>query len=217
MHRDPFLQDLSAYARTWGSGSYPYPHLSLEEEHGIVPLFEAFIRGRDDCFERTCEPGHITGSALVVSKDLKRVLLTLHGKLNMWLQLGGHADGEAAPHRVAMREAEEESGLTKLSFLPHATASDPNSTRQRPLPFDLDRHLIAARPGEPAHFHYDVRYLILGDPQAPLGITPESKDLRWFTMSEARDITRERSMLRQFDKIAWLRDPKNLIYSGASS
>ena len=91
-----------------------------------------------------------------------------------------------------MREANEESGMLGLNFL-------------RSEPFDLDHHEIPATPREPAHIHWDLRYLILAPPDAVPVVSEESMDLRWFTLEEARQVTREESMLRQFRKVEWLR------------
>ena len=54
-----------------------------------------------DCFARTCIPGHITGSVWRASHDHTRFLLTHHRKLNRWLQLGGHSDGNPNPVKYA--------------------------------------------------------------------------------------------------------------------
>src|ERR1700677_4465159 len=74
----------------------------------------AFVEAHADCLLRSCAPGHLTGSAWVVSPDRSRTLLTLHRKLGKWLQLGGHADGDPDLLGVALREAREESGLARL-------------------------------------------------------------------------------------------------------
>ena len=73
-----------------------------------------------------------------------------------------------------------------------------------PLPFDLDIHSIPARGDEPEHLHYDVRYL-LWCPDQPLKGNEESHQVAWFPLEEARRVTREPSMLRQFDKLEFLR------------
>src|SRR6478736_4039642 len=69
-----------------------------------------------DAYQRTHLPGHITGSAFIVSEDLSQTLLVHHAKLNRWLQPGGHADGDVNVTRVAMREANEETGLQHLKL-----------------------------------------------------------------------------------------------------
>src|SRR3990167_3869834 len=76
-----------------------------------------FITREPQCFERECKEGHVTGSALVLNHDHSQVLLTYHRKLNRWLQLGGHSDGNPNTAEVALREAQEESGIQNLEFV----------------------------------------------------------------------------------------------------
>ncbi len=91
--------------------------------------------------------GHVTASAFVLSPDGAATLLTHHAKLDRWLQLGGHCDGIADTAFVALKEAYEESGLARLRL-----ASD--------QVYDVDIHEIPARGADPAHLHYDIRYLM---------------------------------------------------------
>ncbi len=86
-------------------------------EAEMTALTLAFVEGHPDCLLRSCAPGHLTGSAWVVSPDRSQVLLTHHGKLDKWLQLGGHADGDGDLLAVAQREALEESGLADVRAL----------------------------------------------------------------------------------------------------
>ncbi len=132
--------------------------------------FLAFLDSSAGVFERHHPPGHFTGSAWLVSADGRRVLLTHHRKLRRWLQLGGHADGDQDLARVALREAEEESGLTGLCV--------------EPAIFDLDRHLIPARGGEPAHWHYDVRYVVRAGADEAFAVSEESLALAWRRIDE---------------------------------
>lgn len=211
MKRRPLIAALNVYKDAWLSDKYPallHTSHSATEEAGIVKQFEDFIHSTPACFERSHEPGHITGSAIVVSSDFKEVLLTLHAKLKMWLQLGGHADGNHFVHEVAACEVREESGLQTFSFFDWnglakiATFDSLDVANQMPLPFDLDAHWIPANKKDPGHWHYDIRYVVVAPRNAAIAITDESIDLRWFTLAEARAVTPERSMHRQFDKIA---------------
>lgn len=215
MHRSAFQDALTAYKATWASGLFPYPGYVHSDEQGILKRFTEFCTANPACFERHHQTGHCTGSALVVSSDLQRVLLTLHAKLGIWLQLGGHADGHGIMHEVAMTEAREESGLTDLRFLPYTEAltrafNVPANIgpllKAQPLPFDLDWHVIPENPRreEREHIHYDTRYVIVAGESAHIVQSHESLDLRWFSLSEARQVTSERSMHRQFDKLEWL-------------
>lgn len=135
-----------------------------------------------DAHLRSCEPGHLTASAIVLDAEGKRVLLTHHRKLGRWLQLGGHCDGDPDLARVALREATEESGIDGLAI--------------DPVPIDVDVHTIPARKGEPEHLHLDTRFLV----RAPAGAierrSEESHALGWFTRAEAEALETDDSVRR---------------------
>ncbi|MCA1713604.1 MAG: NUDIX hydrolase [Gammaproteobacteria bacterium] len=134
-------------------------------EAATVALFEALLSDAGDPFARQRLAGHFTASAWLVSGDGQRVLLTHHRKLGRWLQLGGHADGERDFARVALSEAQEESGLPGL--------------RVEPAIFDLDRHWIPEHNGVPAHWHYDVRFVVRTGEDETYVVSDESHDLAW--------------------------------------
>ncbi len=161
------------------------------DERDAVERFRMLVTGHPDCFERTCMPGHITGSAWIVSHDRSKFLMTRHRIFNRWLQLGGHADGCALPHLVALREAEEESGLTGFGIY-----REPEGF----VPLDVDIHEIPARAGVAAHHHYDFRYLLIAAAEHPLKISDESHDLGWFDSGELVKVTHEESVLRMMRK-----------------
>lgn len=176
MHRNGLLQKLSAYAPA-------DPH----EQKMLRQIIE-FVQTHSDCFERTLSVGHITASALIVNSRRTHTLLTHHHKLEKWLQLGGHSDGDPDPLSVALREAEEESGLKKVTPVSEAV-------------FDVDVHPIPARKHEPDHFHYDIRFLFEADDAEPLTISSESKDLAWVPLNEIEKYTTEESILRMVRKV----------------
>jgi hypothetical protein len=60
-------------------------------------------------FENQNWAGHITGSMLVTNTERTRVLLMFHKKLQLWLQFGGHSDGDSDTLSTAIREFHEES------------------------------------------------------------------------------------------------------------
>lgn len=179
----PLRDDLEAYRRTW-------PQDRPQE----WKRYSQFVNSTDQCCERSYLAGHCTGSAWVVSPDLRQVLLLFHPYLKRWLQPGGHADGNPDLLEVARREAHEESGLQWESLI---TAEFQPGLR---VPFDLDIHAIPARGEEPDHFHYDMRYLLLADPMLPL--IPERPDmpLQWLNVSEVTSKTDEESVLRMVRK-----------------
>jgi len=153
-----FIRSLTRYAQTCPE------HAPLADE------YLRFATAAPDVFSRAHLAGHFTGSAFVVSADGRRALLLHHAKLQRWLQPGGHADGEIDLAAVALREAEEETGLTGL--LVEADI------------FDLDRHGIPARGAEPEHQHWDVRYVVrCGGDETPR-INSESRAFAWRPIDE---------------------------------
>ncbi|MFE6973596.1 NUDIX hydrolase [Streptomyces sp. NPDC057682] len=138
---------------------------------------------------KACGAGHLTASALVVDPERGKVLLTLHRKLRMWLQMGGHCEpGDATPAAAALREASEESGVPGLTLLDGG-------------PVVLDRHPIPA----PCHWHLDVQYAALAPSGATEQISDESLDLRWFGYDEVAAVA-DASVVRLVERTRALLD-----------
>ena len=174
-NRQPILTLLEDYGRR-------YPG-----EQDTCRRIVEFVREHEDCFERTQLLGHITGSAWVLDADRKRTLLTHHRKLDRWLQPGGHADGDHDVAAVALKEAEEETGLKDLAL-------------ERDAIFDIDVHMIPERGNEPAHYHYDCRFVIIATGDDAYTISEESHDLAWVPLNKIEDYTDEWSVLRMAQK-----------------
>lgn len=139
-----------------------------------VAAFRALAGGDDpQPYGRAGTFGHFTGSALVLSADGTRTLLTHHRKLGRWLQPGGHADGDTDLRRVARREACEETGLPGLLIEPSI--------------FDLDRHWIPPRGEVPGHWHYDVRFLVRATGSEEYAVSAESNALAWWALADVAD------------------------------
>ncbi len=149
----------------------------------------AFVAAQPDAFERSLAAGHVTASAWIVDPARTRALLVHHRKLGKWLQPGGHADGDPDVRAAALREAREESGLTSLRFASDAI-------------YDLDVHAIPARPGEPAHEHFDVRFAFEADPAEPLVAGAESHALAWVALGGLPAYGADESVLRLARKTA---------------
>lgn len=175
MNREGLIRQLRDYRTRWPG------------ESGTVDRFIDFVAAHADCFERQLAVGHITGSAWVVNRAGTNVLLTHHKKLNLWVQLGGHADGDPDVFRVAQREAEEESGLSGL------VAVDGRL-------FDIDVHRIPARGDVPEHLHWDLRYAFRATGGEDFVVSAESHDLRWVDIRQLEAYTQEESMQRMARK-----------------
>ncbi|MET9430312.1 MULTISPECIES: NUDIX hydrolase [unclassified Streptomyces] len=141
---------------------------AYEDQPELRQLYLDHLAAHPDGMWKACEAGHLTASALVVDPERGRVLLTLHKKLGMWLQMGGHCEpGDETVAGAALREATEESGIPGLTLRPGG-------------PVRLDRHPIPA----PCHWHLDVQYVAVAPPDAVEAISDESLDLRWFAYDE---------------------------------
>jgi len=155
------------------------PWDSTEETHKKTVL--AFLESGN-------QGGHITGSAWVVNHAGDKALLTLHTKLNKWIQPGGHAENDETIQATALREAEEETGLMSLRLL-------------SPGIFDIDVHKIPPGGDTPGHYHYDIRFILRADEGEALKISGESKDLKWVLFDEIPALAGHNpGILRMLDK-----------------
>lgn len=142
-------------------------------QDALKEAYLGFLAAREDACQRSCQPGHLTASALVLDATAEHALLTLHPRVGRWLQLGGHCEPEdVSLAAAALREATEESGMRGL--------------RLEPTPIHLDVHPITCSLGVPTR-HFDVRFLV----RAPVGAQPvrsaESVDLQWWPLDSLPD------------------------------
>jgi 8-oxo-dGTP pyrophosphatase MutT (NUDIX family) len=158
---------------------------SFEEEQQFIDRFLELLT-HADAFQRTHLPGHITGSAWVLNESNDQTLLVHHAKLNKWVQPGGHADGDENILAVALREAQEETGIINLNV--------------HPTLFDIDIHTIPARADFPQHEHYDIRFVLESIPNQAIVVSEESFDVKWIALKDLGQYTNEQSVLRMRDK-----------------
>lgn len=148
-------------------------HRRWPAEAAATALFCELLRDAQDPFVRERLAGHFTASAWLVDRTGTRVLLTHHRQLQRWLQLGGHADGDRDLAQVALREAQEESGLEGLQV-------------ERDL-FDIDRHWIPGRGDVSGHWHCDARYVVHAGVDERHVVSDESLALAWREISTIVD------------------------------
>jgi 8-oxo-dGTP pyrophosphatase MutT (NUDIX family) len=141
-----------------------------EQQESLRQAYAQHLREHPDGMWRECAAGHVTASALIVDPERERVLLTLHARLGMWLQMGGHCEpDDASLAGAALREATEESGISGLRLL-------------RPGPVSLDRHRT------PCAVHMDVQYAAVAPGGARPEVSDESLDVRWFGYTEVAGV-----------------------------
>jgi 8-oxo-dGTP pyrophosphatase MutT (NUDIX family) len=144
-------------------------------DSGLRDRFLAHLDAHPDGMSRDCLPDHLTAGTIVLSPDASAVLLNHHRKAGGWFAFGGHCEpGDATLAGVALREAREESGLTRLAF--------------DPVPLDLDEHEVAfCSPGTTVH-HLDVRFLATADRSDEHAVSEESLDVRWWPIAALPEI-----------------------------
>ena len=119
-------------------------------------------------------PGHVCATAFVVSPDHRHLLLVHHPRLG-WSNPGGHVEPGESTAQAADRELAEEAGLTGADVVR--------------LPWPVGVHVtdVEARPGEPAHRHWNVAWAFVADRSAPLtaeSVDGTTRELRWFDVDD---------------------------------
>jgi 8-oxo-dGTP pyrophosphatase MutT (NUDIX family) len=159
---DPVWESTVATLTSWAA---PDPDQSALR-HAVL----AFLDARPDGCQRSCVPGHITASTLVVDHTGSQVLLTLHPRLGRWVQLGGHCEpGDPDIVDAALREATEESGIDGLWI--------------DPAPAAIHVHPVTCSLGVPTR-HLDLQFIGRAPAGAREVISAESLDLRWWPIDE---------------------------------
>lgn len=204
---------LDNYAAYW-LGESPQPelrcplsldqfrHSSTSRERSTLGRMRDGLARGAIAYDRGGADGHFTASAAIIDPVARKTLLTHHRKLGIWVQLGGHCDGETDLVATSRREGLEESGLSRLvSWQPPVLAS------LGAVPLDLDIHSIPGPNGQHDHYHFDVRYLWLADASIPLVCSAESLDLAWVPFDQLRAYTTCPSVGILIEKAQlWLRD-----------
>ena len=146
-----------------------------------------------DLLTRDNEMAHLTASCWIVNPDKTKVLLAYHNIYDSWAWLGGHADGDGDLRRVALREAQEESGLTQARILGEGIFSLEI--------LGVDGHVRRGR-YVGTHLHLNVTYLLEADDQLPIRAKPdENSAVRWMPVGEVLQAVSEPEMRVVYRKL----------------
>jgi hypothetical protein len=165
---------------------YEYKTDDLSEENQKNETIH-FLKNNDNCFERSSIKGHFTASAWVLNSSETHILLIHHKKLDMWLQLGGHTDGDKDLLRVSINEVLEESGLKSVAPITDKI-------------FDIGVLKFPKYKSVEEHYHYDVRFLLKSTCDDVLVKNEESNDIRWFQADHEYLPTQNPDIVRMLSK-----------------
>jgi len=159
------------------------------EEAAMIARTRHFIMENENCFDRSLASGHVTGSSWVVNPSRTHALMLHHRKLDLWLQPGGHADGDTDIHNVVIKETSEESGISIEDI----------KLLSREI-FDIDIHTIYANQYDPRHEHYDIRFLLEIDDNQAIPGNDESHQIGWVALNNIPQFNNFRSLHRMTRK-----------------
>jgi 8-oxo-dGTP pyrophosphatase MutT (NUDIX family) len=166
---DPRASLQISCSRTLQAWQAPDPKQDQLRHHYLDHLVK-----RPDGWSRGCLGAHLTASSLICAPNDGKVLLTLHSGIGRWLQTGGHIEPfDATLEDAAVREAQEESGLSELALQPN--------------PLLLSKHEVPCGSVRPT-YHLDVQYLVLANQMISPTFGTESLDVRWFPHDQLPDV-----------------------------
>jgi 8-oxo-dGTP pyrophosphatase MutT (NUDIX family) len=165
---------------------------ATEEEVASLVRILRFLQEPADPFARANPKGHVTASAVIGRPDGSEFLLVHHRKLARWLQPGGHTESsDASAFDAALREAREETGISRF-----------DTPLGRAI-LDVDVHAIPAHRREPAHSHFDIRYLLTSTEAArdhAASAEDPDRPMRWVSLEGARALKVDPSLTRALAK-----------------
>ncbi len=152
-------------------------HPYNEQEERDLAVIRSMLEAQPDIFTRENLVAHMTASSWLVNSARDKVLMVYHNIYRSWSWTGGHADGERDLLAVAMREAEEETGVQRL----RAVTEDIFSVETLTVDGHEKRGVYV-----PSHLHLNVTYLLEADEEDALRVKPdENSGVQWFSLEEA--------------------------------
>ena len=164
-----------------------------EQEKADKEMMLEYINTFKDVFTRENKMCHFTASSWIVNKERTKVLMIYHNIYQSWAWTGGHSDGDENLLHVALKEAQEETGLQNLKVLKQDIYSLEIVT--------VDCHIKRGK-FVPSHLHLDCCYLFEADENEPLRIKEdENSGVKWIEINKVAEVTNEPKMIPIYQKL----------------
>lgn len=164
-----------------------------EQERADKEMMLEYINTFTDVLTRENKMCHFTASNWIVNKERTKVLMIYHNIYQSWAWTGGHADGDGNLLHVALKEAQEETGLNHLKVLKQEIYSLEILT--------VDSHIKRGN-FVPSHLHLDCCYLLEADENEQLKVKEdENSGVKWIDINKVIKITNEPKMIPIYQKL----------------
>ena len=164
-----------------------------EQERCDKELMIEYINTFNDVLTRENKMCHFTASNWIVNKEKTKILMAYHNIYKSWAWTGGHADGESNLLNVAIKEAEEETGLKNLKVLSEGIFSLQILT--------VDSHIKRGK-FISSHLHLDCCFLLEADENEMLKIKEdENSGVKWIDIDKAVEMSNEENMKPIYKKL----------------
>ena len=164
-----------------------------EQEEKDKEMMLKYIDTFEDVLTRENEMCHFTASNWIVNKDRTKVIMIYHNIYKSWAWTGGHADGDSDLLHVALKEANEETGLSNLKVLSDGIFGIQILT--------VDSHIKRGK-FVSSHLHLDCCFLLEADENEKLRIKEdENSNIKWIPIEEATELTNEEKMKPIYKKL----------------
>ena len=164
-----------------------------EQERIDKEMMLEYINTFKDVLTRENKMCHFTASSWIVNKERTKVLMIYHNIYQSWAWTGGHADGDGNLLHVALKEAQEETGLNHLKVLKQEIYSLEILT--------VDSHIKRGN-FVPSHLHLDCCYLLEADENEQLKVKEdENSGVKWIDINKVIEITNEPKMIPIYQKL----------------
>lgn len=166
-----------------------------EQEIQDKKVMLRYIESFEDILTRENEFAHMTASPWIVNQDFTKVLLIYHKIYDSWGWCGGHCDGEEDGLKVALKEGQEEAGITSIRPLVDEI-----------IALDILPSIAHRKRGKfvNTHVHLNLAYLCVADEEEMLHYNKEETEgAMWVPLEEVCDKVNDcdREMIPVYQKL----------------